>query len=175
MIDERRSGERRKAPAFQLYVKDWLSSERVALMTGCAEGLFIRLLALCWDNGSLPADARALQGLVPKHRRCWRRCWPQVKDCFTIRDGRLYNLKLDSQRNRLHELSETRAESGRKGGLGRSNSQAIAKQTLSPAVAVAVAIQNPDDEPIYDSEGRPSAALQAFASDLWPKTRGKRS
>lgn len=144
MNDEHTGTPRRsKPPGFTFYVKDWLASERVALMSGCAEGLYIRLLSLCWDNESLPADEGALMALAPKHRRCWGRCWPQVAPCFEKRGDRLHHLKLDSQRIRLQELSETRAETGRKGGLARSNSQANAKQPPSLAVAVAVANQKP--------------------------------
>jgi uncharacterized protein YdaU (DUF1376 family) len=47
-----------KAPAFQFYVKDWLSSADVQVMTPAQEGAYIRLLAYCWDSGdcSLPDD-----------------------------------------------------------------------------------------------------------------------
>lgn len=129
-----------KPPAFQFYVKDWLASERVSLMSGCAEGLYVRLLALCWDNGSLPADEAILKTLAPKHRRCWAKCWPQVRPSFEKRGARLVHLKLAKQQKRLRELSATRAEAGTKGAQVRSKSQAIAKQVLSPAVAVASAV-----------------------------------
>jgi uncharacterized protein YdaU (DUF1376 family) len=55
-----------KAPAFQFYAADWLSSQRVALMTLEEEGAYIRLLAFCWQHGSIPAEPEKIARLIGK-------------------------------------------------------------------------------------------------------------
>jgi uncharacterized protein YdaU (DUF1376 family) len=54
------------APAFQFYAGDWLSSQRVALMTLEQEGAYIRLMAFCWKHGSIPAGPETLARLIGK-------------------------------------------------------------------------------------------------------------
>ena len=55
-----------KSPAFQFYPSDWLGSQRVSLMTLEEEGAYIRLLAYCWQHGSVPADPEAVARLIGK-------------------------------------------------------------------------------------------------------------
>ena len=56
---------KKKSPAFQFYVKDWLSSYRILSMTPAEEGAYIRLLAYCWDSGdcSIPDDDEELAAM----------------------------------------------------------------------------------------------------------------
>ena len=55
---------KQKPPAFQFYVKDWLSSPNVMMMTPEQRGCYIQLLAYSWPNGiHMPgAMNRALLG-----------------------------------------------------------------------------------------------------------------
>lgn len=55
-----------KSPAFQFYAGDWLSSQRVALMSLEEEGAYIRLLAFCWQHGSIPAEPEQIARLIGK-------------------------------------------------------------------------------------------------------------
>ena len=55
-----------KAPEFQFYAGDWLSSQRVALMSLEEEGGYIRLLAFCWQHGSIPDDPERIARLLGK-------------------------------------------------------------------------------------------------------------
>jgi len=55
-----------KSPAFQFYPSDWLGSQRVSMMTLEEEGAYIRLLAYCWQHGSVPADPEAVARLIGK-------------------------------------------------------------------------------------------------------------
>jgi len=55
-----------KSPAFQFYGGDWLSSQRVALMSLEEEGAYIRLLAFCWQHGSIPAEPENIARLIGK-------------------------------------------------------------------------------------------------------------
>ena len=55
-----------KAPAFQFYAGDYLSSSRVTLMTLEEEGAYVRLLCHCWLSGSIPKDPEQIARLIGK-------------------------------------------------------------------------------------------------------------
>lgn len=52
-----------KAPAFQFYPGDWLSSSEIALMTPAEEGAYIRLLCYDWAKDGIPDDDEKLARL----------------------------------------------------------------------------------------------------------------
>jgi uncharacterized protein YdaU (DUF1376 family) len=58
-----------QSPSFQFYPSDYLADEKVQVMTIEDEGCYIRLMAYCWREGSIPADpemqARLCKGTVP--------------------------------------------------------------------------------------------------------------
>lgn len=64
MSDE--EGTNLRSPCFQMYPGDWLSSERVAMMTLEEEGAYIRALLYCWKNYGLPSDVKRLAILIGK-------------------------------------------------------------------------------------------------------------
>jgi uncharacterized protein YdaU (DUF1376 family) len=55
-----------KRPAFQFYPGDWLGSQRVSLLTLEEEGAYLRLLASCWQHGSIPSDPDKIARLIDK-------------------------------------------------------------------------------------------------------------
>ncbi len=55
-----------KRPAFQFYPGDWLGSQRVSLLTLEEEGAYLRLLASCWQHGSIPSDPDMIARLIGK-------------------------------------------------------------------------------------------------------------
>ena len=52
-----------RAPFFQFYPADYLADERVQAMSIEGEGCYVRLLAYCWREGSIPTDRTALARL----------------------------------------------------------------------------------------------------------------
>ncbi len=61
-----------KSPAFQLYVNDWLGSQRVRMMDAEQRGWYFQLLAYAWHGDpscSLPDDDTYLQRLVEARPR----------------------------------------------------------------------------------------------------------
>lgn len=90
----------KKFPAFQLYVKDWLSSERITLMPPECEGCLIRLLCMQWDGGTLPADPALIKALLPikYHDGTFERCWKVLVGHFEDAGaGRIAHPKLARQ------------------------------------------------------------------------------
>lgn len=100
-----------KSPAWSIYAKEWLSSEAVALMPPEAEGLFIRLLNLSWDNGGLPSDPEAVKDLAGrKYARVWKTAWPPVRQKFVERGGRLVNPRQEEERAKQEERRAQRTK-----------------------------------------------------------------
>lgn len=63
---EEGGGGMSKNPSFQFYPGDWLSSQRVSLLTLEEEGAYIRLLCYCWQHGNIPSDSVQLARLIGK-------------------------------------------------------------------------------------------------------------
>lgn len=55
-----------RAPAFQWYPRDILSSMRVQEMTLAEEGVYRRLIDYCWINGYVPSDPRRAARIIGK-------------------------------------------------------------------------------------------------------------
>jgi uncharacterized protein YdaU (DUF1376 family) len=104
-----------KPPAFQFYVKDWLSSPTVRMMSAAARAAYIDLLATAWDSDPIatipnkPNELWRLANVMPEE-------WAQVKDdvlaCFEPFEDdptRLVNLRLRRQWLELQEFSEKQA------------------------------------------------------------------
>ncbi len=111
----------KKAPAFQFYPSDWLSSKSVMLMTPAEEGAYIRLLAIAWSEPDcgLPDDDIALAALS-RLGPAWKKgSGKKVRKCFISRRGRLYNKRLLSERKKQEEWKLKSSEGGKKGAEAR--------------------------------------------------------
>jgi hypothetical protein len=98
--------KRSKPPAFQFYVKDWLASARVRGMSWAGRGLYIELLALCWDGDGLPLEPEAIRQLAHVEKRDWQRLWPQIASAFPVRKTRRMNPKLAKIRREFKKMSD---------------------------------------------------------------------
>jgi uncharacterized protein YdaU (DUF1376 family) len=88
-----------RAPAFQFYAKDWLSSKKIVTMTLEEEGAYIHLLAHCWDSPdcTLPNDDSELAQLSRMGERWLNGGSTTLRKCFIPhprKSGRLTNLRL---------------------------------------------------------------------------------
>lgn len=184
MTDEKRKGERRKAqrrrepkPWFSLYVDDFIGSETVTVCSNRALGCYMKLLCYQWRHKSIPADPKKLAAICGERSLIFSKLWTELREKFPDsihQEGRLVNRRMEVERRHANSLSKTRANIGSKGG-------AKGKQLLSNSAGLSLAqtqitttTGNPEDEPIFDEHGH-SPALTALASEMWPRTRGKRS
>lgn len=71
-----------KSPSFQFYPADFLADENVQLMTDAQVGIYIKLICICWREGSLPADVDKLARIGSKNPRTFKKHWDTIKDCF---------------------------------------------------------------------------------------------
>lgn len=105
-----------KAPAFQWYAADYLADERVMLMSLEAEGAYVRLLSLCWREGSIPANAALLSAMC---KQAGPKVIKEVLPCFTkagAPSGRLVHKRLEEERAKQLAHRTKQAENGRNGG-----------------------------------------------------------
>ena len=113
----------KKIPAFQFYPADWLSSQRVALLTLEEEGAYIRLLCYCWKNGELPNDMEQLAKLIGKGGSVLLAT--KVATMFQADGTRLVHDRLDA----LREERERWLEKSRQGGLASAAKRAKQRET----------------------------------------------
>lgn len=103
------------SPAFSLYPKDMLTDEHVSAMTHTEFGIYIRLLLHAWLEGSIPSEPVKLCRILKLNRNMFNRLWVAVAPCFQERDGRLFQQRLEAEREKQLVRSE---ENRRKGLLG---------------------------------------------------------
>jgi len=105
-----------KSPAFQFYPGDWLSSEKIMLMTPAEEGAYIRLLAIAWgsEDCGLPDDDKQL-AILSRLGEGWLKGGSRVvRQCFYSENGRLYNARLLKERKKQEAWRKKSSEGGKK-------------------------------------------------------------
>jgi uncharacterized protein YdaU (DUF1376 family) len=108
-----------RAPAFQFYPADWLSSPRVTTMTPAEEGAYIRLLCYAWadldctipdDDTELAKLSRLGEGWLNGGSTTIRKCFePHPK-----RPGRLFNTRLMEERKKQDAWRRKSREGGKR-------------------------------------------------------------
>lgn len=103
-----------QSPAFQFYAAEYLADINVQCMSLQEEGMYTRMLAYCWREGSLPKDPRLLQalckGMAPS---------PLVLSCFVEKNGRLIHTRLEKERDKQKKWRLQKSEDGKKGATAR--------------------------------------------------------
>lgn len=115
-----------KRPWFAFYPGDWLSSEKVTLMTPEQRGAYIHLLAHLWQSRdcALPDDdgkLAVLSGLGPS----WPKNAAVLRECFVVKNGRLQNIRLNTELTEIKKIAQKRKEAAEKRwGKCKSNANA---------------------------------------------------
>lgn len=121
----------RRPPAFQFYAADYLADEHVQLMTLEEEGVYIRLLAYCWREGSIPANPRAISRLC---KGASDEAVAIVSDRFEPMPNdpsRLIHPRLNSEREKQEEWSRKNALNGKISGKARREKKLHAERPLN--------------------------------------------
>lgn len=108
-----------KAPAFQFYTGDWLSSTAITLMTPAEEGGYIRLLSYMWNDPDcgLPDDPEKLT-ILSRLTSNDKGVIGTILACFEkhpTKKGFLTNKRLLAERKKQDEWRQHQRESGKKG------------------------------------------------------------
>ncbi len=146
-----------KAPAFQFYPKEFLSSSKVIAMTPAERGAYITLLSMQWLDGSLPTDLSVLARLVGLPTATFKRLWPaNLARCFEEREGRLLNARLEDERKKQaafrHRQSDAAASRWHK------PSDAVASQRHTPKPSQPHALQSASASASAETRATPLSA-----------------
>lgn len=106
----------KKLPWFPFYYLDWLSDSEVAMMTYSEKGLFIDMLARCFNEDGLPADEKKLIRLFKCDLEDLREC---VK-LFYKSDEKLFNKKLDLIKKEQRKVSRDKSKAGKASAEARA-------------------------------------------------------
>jgi uncharacterized protein YdaU (DUF1376 family) len=156
-----------RSPAFQFYPKDFLSDSRQAAMSLQEVGAYIRLLCVCWNDGSLPSEIDRLARIVGATSGHMTKLWPAISACFTASSDdprRLVHGRLEKERRKQENFRRRQSDNGRRGGRpgnptlssGLSQTKATGNPTLSsgltqtePKKSSPISdLQSPDSSPV---------------------------
>lgn len=116
--------EKIKAPAFQFYVRDFLSDANQAGMSAQETGVYIRLMCYEWNEAGagIPDDlARCARmgGITPGQMR---RSWPVVRSCFVPHPTfpeRLMHPRLEKERQKQAVYRRRQSDKGKASAANR--------------------------------------------------------
>lgn len=100
-----------KSPAFQFYPKDFLMDDKVAVMNLEQIGAYMKLLCYCWNNNGLPGDEEELKEMCGNPQN-WDKVWKKVGKCFYRNSGKLYNKRLDKEKEKQKHWKEKSSKGG---------------------------------------------------------------
>ena len=111
-----------KRPAFQFYPGDWLGSQRVSLLTLEEEGAYLRLLASCWQHGSIPSDPGMIARLIGKGASTTlATTLATMFQPHPFNAGLLVHDRLERERDKQDAWAEKSREGGRKSAEKRQS------------------------------------------------------
>ena len=148
-----------KAPAFQFYPNDFLSDANVISQSMQERGVYITLLCVCWQQGSLPSDVAPLARFCGLPLQTFRKLWPAVQLCFQVSANgeRLVHARLDRERKKQREFRKAQSDKGKLGGRPR-------KLELLPSKATAFEPESqPKTEKSSSSSSSSSSSLKERA------------
>ena len=122
-----------KSPAFQFYPADYLSDSNTIVFTAEQDGHYLRLLCLCWLEGSIPIDPRPL---LKGGATISDECLNPILKCFRINRKKtaLIHPRLDAERCKQIAWREKSSEGGKASALKKQelNSSNGASRVVKP-------------------------------------------
>lgn len=103
-----------ESPAFQIYPNDFLGSAKVGMMSTEEIGAYWLLLLLDWQEGGFVFEERSLSRWCKLTLARFRKAWEAIRPCFVERDGRLFNPRLEKEREKQAEWRRKSSEGGKK-------------------------------------------------------------
>lgn len=155
-----------KAPAFQLYAKDWITG--TALMTHAERGAYMDMICQQWETGPFKDDPETLRKAMRATPAEFKRWWPALESRFPLNaEGLRANLKIE----KVRAVQAARAVAGQRGGQQTAsnvgsktsaNREANGPAKGHPASASAVASPE-NDSSVSASRSLPRGPEKPFA------------
>ncbi len=143
-----------KSPAFQFYPNDFVSGAP-AFMKPLETHVYVWLLCLEWSRAGFAYDETDLSSWCRITPSQFRQAWPKVSASFVERDGKFYNARLDSEREKQRAYADRMAENGKKGGRPK----AAVKPNESRGFS-----ENNLEESRSEADGKPTESIAVISS-----------
>ena len=93
------------SPAFQFYPDDFLGSSKVGVMSAREIGIYVLLLCMDWNGHGIAYNPRLLARYCRVTEAEFLEAWEAVGPCFEERDGKLWNPRLEREREKQAAFS----------------------------------------------------------------------
>jgi uncharacterized protein YdaU (DUF1376 family) len=154
-----------KSPAFQFYPADYLSDSNTIAFTAEQDGHYLRLLCLCWLEGSIPIDPRPL---LKGGATITDECLNPVLRCFRLNRKKtaLVHLRLDAERCKQIAWREKSSAGGK--------ASALIKRTLAGGNGASRVVQPKGNTMSSSSSSSSSSKNTKTEFDSWDMSMAKR-
>lgn len=107
-------------PYMRLWVSDLLADLGALGLTDEEFGVYMRLLLVAWDKGSIPADPKGRARLVSASPKKLQALWPAIEHKWVSNgNGGLVNPRQERERKEALAAHAKRVAAGRKGGKAK--------------------------------------------------------
>jgi len=106
---------------FPFYYLDWLSDSALVMMTYSEKGLYMDMLARCYNEDGLPSDNKKLMRLF----KCDQDDLDECVKMFYKKDEKLLNKKLDEIKKEQQNVSKVKSRAGKASAEARKNKRLI--------------------------------------------------
>ena len=154
-----------KSPAFQFYPADYLSDSNTIAFTAEQDGHYLRLLCLCWLEGSIPIDPRPL---LKGGATITDECLNPVLRCFRLNRKKtaLVHLRLDAERCKQIAWREKSSAGGK--------ASALIKRTLNGGNGASRVVQPKGNTMSSSSSSSSSSKKTKIEFDSWDMDMSKK-
>jgi len=105
-----------KAPAFQVYPREFEGDENVKAMTLEEFGAYHRLLYVSWFEVGIPDDLDLLARILHVTPAKMKKLWVRLAPCWKSNSqGRLVNKRQERERDKQRRYREHQSKAGKKG------------------------------------------------------------
>jgi len=154
-----------KSPAFQFYPADYLSDSNTIAFTAEQDGHYLRLLCLCWLEGSIPIDPRPL---LKGGATITDECLNPVLRCFRLNRKKtaLVHPRLDAERCKQIAWREKSSAGGK--------ASALIKRTLNGGNGASRVVEPLVNTMSSSSSSSSSSKKTKTEFDSWDMSMAKR-
>ena len=155
------------SPSFQFYPRDFLADANVMAMNLTELGAYIKLLCICWREGSIPSDHERIGRLLGVPSSAVAELWHCLGKCFEKRGDTLVQPRLERERDKQNDYRQAKVEAGRRGG--KSKARRASGQIAEPHSATHSATPSAPSKPV----AKPSSASASASvrTNTPPRTR----
>jgi len=157
-----------KSPAFQFYPADYLSDSNTIAFTAEQDGIYLRLLCLCWLEGYLPGNHDRIRRLLKDGASVDEECLQQVLNCFTFttETGLFTHPRLEKERKKQFEWRKKSSAGGK--------ASALIKRTLNGGNGASRVVQPLVNTMSSSSSSSSSSKKTTPEFDAWDMSMAKR-